>query len=305
MNSSPSIGSVGLTIDQTNGRIKILCDKVFCSAEQAKNYLAASVSGDRSAQGFLSSPKARLTARVIVKTSQAIQPFAVVNGFEIREEARIQTAFGLDIVYLGGNGKDRTSADLMDMERSLCVNTTRLRLAPIVLNGHSHVTFDCLTAPVCKHDADQLVEMYQRCFRSYPVRLGEALVQSAAQNSIFVVARNSMGHIIASAIGESLQVGPLTLLEVSEEAAHPEKRIKGAASNCARQVIEIAKDTLPSPVVAFWEARMWRNILGISQMVGLTQFGGVLHQHCRISSTPQATTLPQTEYGSLGVFYAP
>jgi len=304
MNSTPSIGSIGVAVDEINGRVKVLRAEVFSSVEQVRARLTEGVAVNRDAKKLLLLSTTRFTARVIAKKLGPIGPLTLPGGIVVQEEARIRTSVGLDVVYVGGNANGRMDAAGLITEKKLSIGATRWH-SEIALADLSGVSFERVTHPVSVDDVNQLVAMYQLCFTSYLVPLDEALVQGAAAHSIFFVARDERGRIIASAIGESLRVGPLTLLEVSEEAAHPQLRVKGAASGCARRVIEEGKKLLEPPVVAFWEARMWRNILGMGQQVGLTQFGGVLHQHCRIASPPEFTSLPQTAYGSLAVFYAP
>ncbi len=306
MNSTPSIGSVGLTVDDGNKRVKVLRTEVFTSVEEAKAALTEGVTGNHDAQRLLSSSNARFTARVIGRNLGTIAPFPLPGGVVVQEEARIHAASGLDVVYVGGNAHERLNASGLVAERQLAAEAARWHPQSAATFTHPEgATFERLTCPVSDADVAELVAMYRLCFTSYLVPLDEALVRGAAANSIFFVARNREGRIVASAIGESLRVGPLTLLEVSEEAAHPKLRIKGAASGCARMVIAEGGKSLEPPVVAFWEARMWRNILGMGQTVGLTQLGGILHQHCTIASPPEFTSLSQTAFGSLAVFYAP
>lgn len=301
MNSTPSIGTLGLTVDQTNCRVKILREKVMTSAQEIHACLREDVARDKGASTLLSLSNTRFTARVFGQRISFVKPFSLANGIAVSEEARIRTSFGLDIIYLGGNGSGRLDSDLLVAERQLALAAT----APHPSVGEFDAVFERLTDP-SPRDVTELLEMYRLCFTQYLVSIDEALVRGAAENSIFYVARNDQGRIVASSIGESLRVGPLTLLEVSEEAAHPVFRVKGAASGCARRVIEEGKRTLNPPVVAFWEARMWRNILGMSQQVGLTEFGGILHQHCKIASPPEVTSLSNSgDFGSLAVFYAP
>lgn len=302
MNNTPSIGSVGLTADEINKRVKVLCAEVFSSEEQAKVCLTEIVAKGCDAKKLLSHSSARFTARVIGRNLGPIEQFAL-GGILAKEEGRIRTSFGLDVVYVGGNGFDRLDLTSFNAEKRLSAAAASPATPP---PEPEEVVFERLQHPVSDEDVEQLVEMYKLCFTSYLVQLDETLVQTAAANSIFFVARNQDGKIIASAIGESLRVGPITLLEVSEEAAHPILRVRGAASGCARRVIAEGKRTLTPPVVAFWEARMWRNILGMGPRVGLTEYAGVLHQHCRIASPAEFTSLSNKgEFGSLAVFYAP
>lgn len=302
MNNTPSIGSVGLTADEINKRVKVLCAEVFHSDKQAKSCLTEIVASNRDAGKLLSHSSARFTARVIGKNLGPIEQFSL-GGILAKEEGRIRTSFGLDVVYVGGNGFDRLDPTSFSDEKKLSAAAASPATPP---PEPQEVAFERLHHPVSAEDVAQLVEMYKLCFTSYLVQLDEILVQTAAAGSIFFVARNQDEKIIASAIGESLRVGPITLLEVSEEAAHPILRVRGAASGCARRVIVEGKRTLTSPVVAFWEARMWRNILGMGPRVGLTEYAGVLHQHCRIASPAEFTSLSNKgEFGSLAVFYAP
>ena len=300
MNSTPSIGSLGTTLDQTNQRVKILHGEVMTSAEEIHFRLAEDVARNNSVARFLDHHAARFTARVLGRGISHVEPFLLAPNVAVSEEARIRTSLGLDIIYLGGNRKNRLDTRLLAAERQLALAAA----APHTNVGEPNVVFERLTNP-SPCDVVQLLEMYKLCFTSYLVPIDEALVRGAAANSIFYVARDSYGRIVASSIGEHMRVGPSTLLEVSEEAAHPKFRIKGAASGCARRVVSEGKRTLGPTTVAFWEARMWRNILGMSQQVGLTEFGGILHQHCRIASPPEVTSLPNAgEFGSLAVFYS-
>ncbi|MDO8492612.1 MAG: hypothetical protein Q7S34_03175 [bacterium] len=302
MNNTPSIGSIGLTVDEINKRVKVLCTEVFCSDEQAKSCLTKIVAKNCDAKKLLSHSSARFTARVIGQNLGPIEQFSL-GGIFAREEGRIRTSVGLDVVYVGGNGFDRLDLTSFAAEKKLSAAAAFPATPP---PEPGEVVFERLRHPVSAEDVAQLIEMYKLCFTSYLVQLDETLVQTAAASSIFFVARNQNGKIIASAIGECLRVGPLTLLEVSEEAAHPVLRVRGAASGCARRVIAEGKRTLTPPIVAFWEARMWRNILGMGPRVGLTEYAGVLHQHCRIASPEELTTLPNKgEFGSLAVFYSP
>jgi hypothetical protein len=303
MNSAPSIGSVGLTVDVSNNRVKVLCPEVLRSEIQVETCLNDMVWESPDAKELLSSPTARFTARVIGNKGIPIPQFKLPGDIIVGEEARIHVGI-LDVVYMGGNAHGRLDRLGLVAERQLAMEATHWDPA-MGTADHKGATFERLTYPMARTDVDQLIKMYHLCFTSYLVPLDEALVQGAAANSIFFVARNKDRRIIASAIGESLRVGPLTFLEISEEAAHPELRIRGAASECVRMVIVEGKKSLELPVVAFHEARMWRNVLGMGQKVGLTQFGGVLHQHCTIASSKELTSIPQTSYGSLAVFYAP
>ncbi len=303
--TSPSIGSIGTTVDTTNLRVKVLSDRVFSTGYEVARCLAVETDTQNgTCRQLLLNRAVRFTARVIGKDLPTIPPFAIFGGIVLNEEARIKTSAGLDVVYVGGNALDRLNQEGAQAERRLAEQAVVLHpelAVPVCPEG---VTFERLTTPVSPDDVRQLIEMYRLCFTSYLVPIDEALVQGAAVNSIFFVARDGEGRIIASAIGESLRVGPLTLLEVSEEAAHPVLRVRGAASGCARRVIKEGVASLKPPVVPFWEARMWRNILAMGPNVGLSEFGGILHQHCRISSPARFTSLPQSEFGSLAVFSA-
>ena len=300
--NTPSIGLVGLTADENNKRVKVLRAEVFSSLKQVETCLNECVAASCDAKRILATSTARFTSRVIGQDLEPVRQFALPSGVVIREEARIETSFGLDVVYVGGNAAERLDRASLAAEKEISI-AAAFPASPTP--EPERVVFERLHNPVSAEDAAQLVEMYRLCFTSYLVSLDEVLVQTAAANSIFIVARDEAGRIIASAIGESLRVGPVTLLEVSEEAAHPILRVRGAASGCARRVIAEGKHILPSPVVAFWEARMWRNILGMGPRVGLTEFAGVLHQHCRIASPAERTSLPNKgEFGSLAVFYS-
>jgi hypothetical protein len=271
------------------------------SAGEIPACLIEDVVRDKGASTLLFRDSTRFTARVFGQGIGEVKPFPFTGGIIVSEEARIQTSLGLDIIYLGGNRGDRMDPDLLVAERQLALAAA----APHTNVGEPDVVFERLTDPTPR-DVTQLLEMYGLCFTQYLVPIDEELVRSAAANSIFFVARDKQDRIIASSIGESLRTGPLTLLEISEEAAHPKLRVRGAASGCARRVVEEGKQNLGPTTVAFWEARMWRNILGMSQQVGLSEFAGILHQHCRISSPPEVTSLQNKgEFGSLAVFYSP
>ena len=298
--ATPSIGSIGTKIDTINNRIKILSSKEFDNAISIKEYLINKVKNNSLAQELLRSDTVRFTSRVFGRGIKKMEEFEVCEGITVSEEARIKTSTGLDIIYIGGNQKNRIEPEQLKKERELSLNSSHCTES---VPEPQEVSFNQLTYPLKKSDVEQLLEMYHLCFTDYLVEIDEELVQSAARDAIFIVARNENKRIIASAIGESLRVGPLTLLEISEVAAHPTLRIKGAASGCVRRVINTGYISLMSPVVPFWEARMWRNILGIGPSVGLPFLGGVLHQHCKIASTEQFTSVPQTPYGSLAVFY--
>lgn len=301
--SSPSIGRIGLTVDPVNRRTKILDDTIFSSFNDAVVALEAIIAASQKATKLLHAPKVRFTARVIGRNLGSFGTFTLPGGLIAHEEGRFYTSSGHDLIYLGANSPDRMDLNMLENERNLA--SAAMQWNPSSLLEPKGVTYKRLTYPVSDEHVRQLVRIYKTCFPTYLVPLNAALIQSAAQNSILIVAFNQDGQIIASTIGESLQVGPLTLLEVSEQVICPILRIKGAASGCARRVIEEARRTLPGPVVAFWEARMWRNVLGMSKAIGLTEFGGILHQHCIISSSPEFTSIPQTEFGSLAIFYSP
>lgn len=298
--ATPSIGSIGTKVDHVNNRVKVLCSNEFNSIEEIKKYLKSSIEKNSEAKELLKISNVRYTARVFGRDINTIGEFEIGDGLIVSEEARIQTSIGLDIIYVGGNQKNRIESSQLEKEKKLSLDSSHHTES---VPEPSQVTFDQLTYPLNESDVKQLLSMYHLCFTDYLVNLNEELVQSAARGAIFIVARDENKRIIASAIGESLRVGPLTLLEISEVAAHPTLRIKGAASGCVRRVINTGHISLMSPVVAFWEARMWRNILGIGPSVGLPFLGGVLHQHCKIASTEQFTSVPQTPYGSLAVFY--
>ena len=300
INTTPSIGTIGTKVDHINNRIKVLCDYEFTSVEDINNYLKLTIKNNSEVDEMLESFNVRFTARVFGKGIDFVNNFEIHEGLTVSEEARIKTSIGLDIIYIGGNQKNRLKLDQLKQERELSLDSSHC--TAIVPEPHE-VTFEQLSYPLNQKDVIQLLEMYHLCYTDYLVSLDEELVQSASRGAIFIVARDNQERIIASAIGESLRVGPITLLEISEVAAHPALRVKGAASGCVRRVINTGKKELKTPVVAFWEARMWRNVLGIGPLVGLPNFGGVLHQHCKIASTQQFTSVPQTPYGSLAVFY--
>lgn len=302
MNNTPSIGSVGLTVDEINNRVKVLSEEVFSSDKQVKSFLTEIVINNFDARKILSHSSARFTARVIGSNLGHIDQFFLC-GILVKEEGRIRTSFGLDVVYVGGNGFDRLDLFSFNAEKKLSTEAAFPATPP---PEPKEILFERLQHTVSDEDIAQLVEMYKLCFTSYLVQLDKTLVQTAAASSIFFVARNQSCKIIASAVGESLRVGPITLLEISEVAAHPILRFRGAASGCVRRVTTEGKNSLSAPVVAFWEARMWRNILGMGPRIGLTEYAGVLHQHCRIASTADLTSLSNKgEFGSLAVFYMP
>lgn len=298
--ATPSIGNIGTKIDYLNNRIKVLCADEFNSITEIHKYLKSIVENNYEACELLKSSNIRFTARVFGRGISTIDEFEICNGLIVSEEARIKTSIGLDIIYIGGNQINRIETTQLGKEKKLSLDSSRC--IANVTEPHQ-VSFEQLTYPLSESDVEQLLEMYNLCFTDYLVQFDEELVQNAARGAIFIVARDEKKRIIASAIGESLRVGPLTLLEISEVAANPILRIKGAASGCVRRVINTGYISLMSPVVTFWEARMWRNILGIGPLVGLPNLGGVLHQHCKIASTEQFTSVPQTPYGSLAVFY--
>ena len=300
--SSPSIGTLGLTVDSVNKRVKMLSDHVFNKNTEIVHYLYNTVKDNPLAIALLNDPIARFTARVIVKanTVAKLNPFPLANGLVVHEEARIRIK-GYEIIYIGGNREARFDHAEFEQEKQLAQKYTNLEPT----NTDSCYATFCRLTEVTQKDIDELLEMYGLCFDSYLVPLDEELMRSAARNSIFYVARNSDGVIVASAIGESLQLGPLTLVEISEVAAHPILRIRGGATGCVKRVIEESKRTLSGHVVIFMEARMWQNILGMCQTVGLKVFAGILHQHCIISSGDEFTSIPQEKYGSLAICYVP
>lgn len=297
--STPSIGNLGLTVDYLNNRVKILSGEVFQLVSSIREYLMSIISKNIEALELLSKENTRFTARIIGKGIGEIIPIKLNEGLIIYEEARIKTSFGLDIIYLGFNGRSRFNSLQLKQEIQLSKEASCCIAS---ISEPSNVIFERLFSPTEK-DVEQLLEMYRLCFTDYLVPFDRNLVVNAAKGAIFFIARNENGRIISSAIGESLRVGPLTFLEISEVAAHPLYRIKGAASGCARRVVSMGRETLYPPVVVFWEARMWRNVLGISNIVGLNNLGGILHQHCRIASPKEFTSIEQTIYGSLAVFY--
>lgn len=299
--TSPSIGTLGITVDRTNNRVKFLSDEVLPDSEAIVHHLYNNTRNNPDAVALLNDPFARFTSRVIVKanTVTRLNPFPLANGLVVHKEAIISSG-SYDIIYIGGNRPKRFDHIELQQEKDLAAKYTKLEKKRIEENG---ATFHRLTE-VSKKDTNELLQMYGLCFNSYLVPLNEELMQNAAQNSIFYVARNADGTIIASAIGESLRLGPLTLVEISEVAAHPELRIRSAASACVKRVVDESKRTLFGPVVTFMEARMWENILGLSQTVGFDALAGILHQHCLISSFPKFTSIPQTQYGSLAICYS-
>lgn len=302
MSSTPSIGSIGLSVDRVNSRVKVLLPDVCRRATEAKYRLMDVLAHHPLARELLSRQDARFTGRVLGVDIPTIEAFTLTRGLVVSEEARIRTASGVDIIYIGGNRPGRWDIPQLQAECRLAHQSLSVRE---LIERPRKAVFEELKSPSPRDVAD-LVEMYKLCFTSYLVPLDEALVENAATNAIFFVARDGSGRIVASAIGESLRLGPLTLLEISEVAAHPERRVRGAALECVRQVAKRGKDLLPEPVVTFWEARMWRNILGMGPLAGLTQLAGILHQHCRIASPPELTTLSNPgEFGSLAVYYAP
>jgi len=297
--ATPSIGNLGLTVDYFNNRVKVLSDKIFQSVSDIQEYLISLISGDFKSLELLSTNHARFTARVIGSGIEKIDEFELHDGITICEEARIKTTAGLDVIYLGFNGKGRMNLTQLGEELKLSKEASS---CSAFVPEPQNVVFERLTLPTDK-DRIELLEMYRLCFTDYLVPFNKELIVNAAKGAIFFIARNENGRIVASAIGESLKVGPLTFLEVSEVATNPLYRIKGAASGCARRVIQESRRTFEEPLVVFWEARMWRNVLGISTIVGLKNLGGILHQHCRIASPKEFTSIEQTLYGSLAVFY--
>ena len=300
--TSPNIGVLGITVDsKINRRVKALFDDILSSVYDVQHFLCEAVANNHDAMNLLSDPLSRFTCRVIVPKDQVgrINPFTLSCGLTIGEEARIITE-SHDIVYIGGNGHKRFNGTELEQEWWLATDYTRPHNKRV---DHTEATLQQLTSASDQDIAD-LLEMYQLCFNSYLVPLNEDFIRAATQNTIFWVARNESNKIVASAAGESLQVGPLTLFEVSEVAAHPLLGIRGAASECVKLVVQQGKTTLPGNVIAFMEARMWRNILGMAYNVGLGNLAGILHQHCLISSPPQFNSIHQTKYGSLAVCYS-
>lgn len=300
--NTPSIGCVGLTVDINNCRVKFLHDKVLSECDNVRELIINEIESDLNAINLLTSADSRFTGRVIVtKDLPTIDPFLLPCGLQIEEEARIKT-HGLDIIYIGGNYRTRFNHHMLTEERKLSIKHANWDPCKAIYDTNNF-TIERLTGTVSSQDVSYLLEMFNLCFDSYLVPLNENLIQNAAKHAIFYVARDLSGQIIASAIGESLEVGPLTFLEISEEMAHPIKRIRGAATACAKQVIIDGKANLPGNVIPFWEARMLKNILGMSRAIGLTEFCGVLHQHCVISS--REVSIEQTKFGSLAVFAEP
>ena len=299
--TSPNIGALGVNVDLVNCRVKVLFDQIFTTTHDIQNCLKNSISSNYEATTLLADPLARFSARIITAKDQVatIKPFQLISGLVIHEEARI-TIGSYNLIYVGGNQAQRFDQAEFNQEQELAEKYTRRQPSYV----DTSATFERMTV-VSQKDIDELMEIYQACFSSYLVPLDEQLIQTAASNSIFWVARNNEDRIVASAIGEHLKLGPLTLLEVSEVAAHPNHRVRGAATGCVKRVINEGKATLPHHVLAFMEARMWQNILGMCQSVGFKCFAGILHQHCIISTPPIFNSIPQTAYGSLAVCYAP
>ncbi len=300
--TSPSIGILGITVDpRTNFRVKALFNNVLTSVLEIQQFLCDEITSNNEAMNLLRHPMSRFTCRVVVPKDQVgrINSFVLPCGLTIGEEARIITESS-HIVYVGGNGHKRFDGAELEQEWLLATEYTRAHNRTI---DHTEATFQQLTSAT-EQDIADLLEMYRLCFDSYLVPLNENFIRAATQNTIFWVARNENGKIVASAAGESLCLGHFTLFEISEVAAHPQFSIRGAASQCVKQVIKQGKTTLPGNVVAFMEARMWRNILGMAYNVGLGNFAGILHQHCLISSPAQFNSIHQTKYGSLAVCYS-
>jgi hypothetical protein len=97
----------------------------------------------------------------------------------------------------------------------------------------------------------------------------------------------------------------VTLLEITKVVSHPKLRLRGVATECARLVVEQASNELPKHFITFMEARMWTNILQISQNIGLTNLAGICHQDCSISSEEEMLSIPQTQYHSLAIYNQP
>ncbi len=297
---SPSIGGLGICVDYVNNRVKALFDQIFTSTGCIQDCLCDNIGADNEAVALLTNQMARFTARVITPKDlvPTISPFAITSGLIVHEEARI-TSRDYELIYIGGNQQQRFDQFEFDQERRLAAACTSRQPSQ-----HNTVADFQRIRTVTDRDVAQLLEIYHACFRSYLVPLDEQLIRMAAANSIFWVARNQEGRIVASAIGESLRLGPLTLLEISEVAAHPAYRVRGAATGCVKRVVDEGKSTLTQPVVAFMEARMWENILGMSQSVGLNSLAGILHQHCVISTPSAFNSIRQEAFGSLAVCYS-
>jgi hypothetical protein len=299
--TSPNIGCLGITADFTNNRVKGLFDDMFFSAKEIEKYLFSHIHYNNEAMILLQQPNARFTARFITpKGLVGATRIVLPGGIEVSEEARITTN-QFDIIYLGGNGPERFDSVEYSQEWKLAMKCMQPHHQS---KTEVNASFHRLNSSISAQDIKELLDIYHSCFRSYLVPLDDDFIKTAAETSIFWVARNSEGTIVASAIGESLKLEPITLFEISEVAAHPDLRIRSAASGCVKRVVEEGKKTLPGHVVAFMEARMWQNILGMSQTVGLSCFAGILHQHCCISSQERYTSIPQTPYGSLAVCYS-
>lgn len=297
---SPSIGKLGVNVDHDNNRVKVLPGNILSCKRDIISCLQDNISSNTDAVALLAKEDARFTARVLTLNSQIgiIPPFEISPKLLVSEEARI-TIGAYDLIYIGGNMPGRFDEKLLAIEWEFAKKETSSPQIPV---GEVPATFHRLRE-LTKKDIRELLDMFQHCYTSYLVQLNEYLLKNAARNSIFMVARDSKGRIVACAIGESLRVGPITLFEISEGAAHPNYRVRGAASECIKLVLAEGKRTLPHPIFAYIEARLWKNILGISQGIGFDHFAGILHQHCIISTPTIFNSIPQTKYGSLAVCY--
>lgn len=302
VNSSPSIGSLGVNVDWTNKRVKALFENNFSGEQEIISCLKDEIYAKTEATTLLAQEDARFTARVLTPRNQIekIGPIEIFPKLFVYEEARISIG-SYDLIYVGGNMVNRIDEELLAKEWEFAIEQTSSIQRPI---GEVPATFHLLKE-LTEKDIQELLDMFKHCYNSYLVELNRELIKNAAKNSIFFVARNLEGRIVACAIGESLKLGPITLFEISEGAAHPIYRVKGAASECIRRVLAEGKRSTSNQIFAFIEARLWQNSLGNSSGVGFTQFTGILHQHCVISTPAMFNSIPQTKYGSLAVCYCP
>lgn len=300
--NSPSIGKPGVNVDYDNNRVKVLPENILHSKRDIISCLHDNLSSNTDARAVLTTNDARFTARVLTPRNQIdkISSFNVTSNLLVSEEARISIG-AYDLIYVGGNTPGRFDKKLLALERETTLELVNSVQRPV---SSVNATFHRLRELTDK-DIRELTEMFELCYTSYLVQLNDFLLRNAARNSIFMVARNSEGRIITCAIGESLRLGPITLFEISEGASHPIYRVKGAATECIKQVLAEGKRTLAPQVFAFIEARIWKNITGISKTLGYTEYAGILHQHCVISTPSIFNSIRQTKYGSLAVCYCP
>src|SRR3989344_8366249 len=100
MSNTPSIGSIGVTVDENNQRVKVLHAEIFSSVEQVKTCLIEDIAGNCDAEELLGNSNARFTARIIGKRIGYVRPFVVPSGILVREEARIPVRDGeLEVIY--------------------------------------------------------------------------------------------------------------------------------------------------------------------------------------------------------------